>query len=57
MMTEAPGKAYRALKKLAARPGDCDADTGFSITSHVDKNLLPTQSVEKLAIDFCPHER
>ena len=39
MMTEAPGKAYRALKKLGARPGDCDDDTGFVITSHVDQSL------------------
>ena len=52
MMIEAPGKAYRALKKLGARPGDCDDDTGFVITSHVDQSLTASQSVEKLADYF-----
>lgn len=30
MMEEAPGKAYRAIKKLGARPGDCDSPLMWS---------------------------
>ena len=52
MMEEAPGKAYRAMKKLGARPGDTDMDTGFFLTSHVESNLSPKQSVERLAEYF-----
>ena len=52
MMEEAPGKAYRALKKLGARPGDCGEETGFTITSHVEQNLSPQQSVEQIADYF-----
>jgi hypothetical protein len=52
MREEAPGKAYRAIKKLGARPGDCDAETGFTLTSHVELDLTPKQSVERLAEYF-----
>ena len=52
MMEEAPGKAYRALKKLGARPGDCGEETGFTITSHVEQNLSPQQSAEQIADYF-----
>ena len=52
MMDEAPGKAYRAIKKLGARRGDCDTETGFTLTSHVEQNLSPKQSVERLAEYF-----
>ena len=52
MMQEAPGKAYRAMKKLGARPGDCDQEAGFTLTSHVDDNLTPKQSVERMADYF-----
>ena len=52
MMTEAPGKAYRAMKKLGARPGDCDLEAGFSLSSHIEQNLTPTESVERLADYF-----
>ena len=52
MMVEAPGKAYRALKKLGARPGDCGEEAGFTLTSHVEQNLTPQQSVESMADYF-----
>ena len=52
MMSEAPGKAYRAMKKLGARPGHCDLETGFSLTSHRDQNLSAKESVERLADYF-----
>jgi hypothetical protein len=52
MMTEAPGKAYRAMKKLGARPGDCDMEAGFSLTTHVEENLSPKESVERFADYF-----
>ena len=46
MMQEAPGKAYRAMKKLGARPGDMDEEAGFSLTEHVDRGLTAQQSAE-----------
>ena len=52
MMCEAPGKAYRAMKKLGARPGDCDLEAGFLLSSHIEQNLTPTESVERLADYF-----
>jgi hypothetical protein len=52
MMEEAPGKAYRAMKKLGARPGDMDQEDGFTLTSHIEENLTPKQSVERLADYF-----
>ena len=52
MMEEQPGKAYRAMRKLGARPGDCDDEAGFTLTSHVEENLTPKQSVERIADYF-----
>ena len=52
MMNEAPGKAYRAIKKLGARPGDCGEEAGFTLASHVEQNLSPQQSVERMADYF-----
>ena len=52
MMLEAPGKAYRAIKKLGASPGDADLVSGFVIASHVDQNLSAKQSAERLAEYF-----
>ena len=52
MMEEAPGKAYRAMKKMGARPGDCDDDGSFTLSQHIDDNLTPCQSVERLADYF-----
>ena len=51
-MQEAPGKAYRALKKLGASPGDADQESGFMIPSHVEQNLSAKQSAEKLGEYF-----
>ena len=52
MMLEAPGKAYRAIKKLGARPGECGEEAGFTLASHVEQNLTPQQSVESIADYF-----
>jgi hypothetical protein len=52
MKEEAPGKAYRAMRKMGARPGDCDDDGAFTLTSHVESNLSPQQSVDKMADYF-----
>ena len=52
MMLEAPGKAYRAIKRLGARPGDCGEEAGFTLASHVELNLTPQQSVERMADYF-----
>ena len=51
-MLEAPGKAYRAIKKLGVRPGDCGEEAGFTLASHVEQNLSPQQSVERMADYF-----
>ena len=52
MMQEAPGKAYRAMRKLGARPGDCDQEAGFTLTTHIEENLTAKQSVERMADYF-----
>ena len=39
MMEENPGKAYSAMKRMGARPGDCDNQGEFSIISHQNNNL------------------
>jgi hypothetical protein len=52
MMGEAPGKAYRALRKMGARPGDCEGSGSFTLTNHQDDNLTPKQSVDKMAEYF-----
>ena len=45
-----PSKAYTMLKRLGARPGDCDEMNGFSLPSHT--NLSPLQSAEVIADHF-----
>ena len=52
MMAEAPGKAYLAIKRMGARPGECDDDGSFILTQHIEDNLTPCQSVERLADYF-----
>ena len=44
MMEEHPGKAYRAMKKMGARPGDCENAGEFTIASHQNENLDIEQS-------------
>ena len=52
MMTEALGKAYKAIKKMGARPGDCGEEAGFTLASHVEQSLTPQLSVELMADYF-----
>ena len=47
-----PGKAYRCLKKMAAQPGDNQDEGSFTLTSHLDDNLTPEESIEKIAQHF-----
>ena len=42
---------YSALRKLGVRPGDQSANT-FSLPSHVERNLTPSQSAEIMADHF-----
>ena len=48
MMTQYPGRAYSALKRMGARPGDCENDGVFSIISHQNENLNIAQSNERI---------
>ena len=48
MMTENPGKAYSAMKKMGARPGDTENSGDFNIVSHQEANLSLEQSTEKI---------
>ena len=52
IMEEAPGKAYRALRKMGARPGNCNDSGTFTLTNHQDSNLTSKQSVDKMAEYF-----
>ena len=49
---QAPGKAYQAMRRMAARPGDWDDFGSFTLTSHLDNNLSPKQCVDKMANYF-----
>ena len=52
MMELDPGRAYKALKKMGARPGDCGEEGSFTLTQHIDENLTPQQSAERFADYF-----
>ena len=52
LMEDDPGRAYRSLKKLAARPGDCTDEGSFTLSSHVDENLTSAESTERIAEHF-----
>ena len=39
MTEEAPGKAYRAIKKMGARPGDCGEEAGFTLVFTGSTNI------------------
>ena len=52
LMEDDPGRAYRSLKKLAARPGDCTDEGSFTLSSHVDENLPSVESTERMAEHF-----
>ena len=52
LMEDDPGKAYKSLKKMASRPGDCTDESSFSLLSHMDENLTETESIERIADNF-----
>ena len=39
MMQEHPGRAYRALTKMGARPGDCENNQDFKVITHPKEYL------------------
>ena len=51
-MEDDPGTAYRCLKRLAAQPGDHPDEGSFTLTSHLDANLTPEQTLERIAQHF-----
>ena len=48
MMEEQPGQAYSAMKKMGARPGDCENRGDFSIASHQNENLDIKESTHRI---------
>ena len=48
MMEEQPGKAYSAMKKMGARPGDCENRGDFTIASHQNENLDIKESTNRI---------
>ena len=46
-----PGKAYSILKRLGSRPGECESED-FNIASHVELELSPQQSADRIAEHF-----
>ena len=52
LMEDDPGTAYRCLKKMAAQPGDHTDEGSFTLSSHLEDNLTPSQSIEKIAQHF-----
>ena len=51
-MKDDPGKAYRCLKRLASQPGDHADEGDFTLTAHLNENLTPEQSIERIAQHF-----
>ena len=52
LMEDDPGKAYRSYRKMSSQPGDCEDETSFTLLSHIEDNLTPTQSIERIADYF-----
>ena len=48
MINESPGRAYSAMKKMGARPGDCENSGEFSIVSHQKENLILEESTHRI---------
>ena len=47
-----PGKAFRILKTMGAKPGDCTDDGSCTLPSHQKDGLTSKQSAEKIAEYF-----
>ena len=52
LMESEPGKAYKTLKKMGAKPGDMLDDGNFSLMEHLEANLTNKESVERIATHF-----
>ena len=52
LMEDDPATAYRRLKRLAAQPGDHQDEGTFTLSSHLENNLTPEQSIERIAQHF-----
>ena len=50
LMEVDPSRAYKVLKRLAARPGDCPEDGSFNLPSH--EELTAAESADRLADHF-----
>ena len=49
---ENPGKAAKALKRVSARPGDCQQGGSFQLVNHLDENLTIEESIERFVEHF-----
>ena len=52
LKTTEPGKAYRILRNLGAQPGDCTDSSTFTLPEHLNENLSPQQSADRIAQHF-----
>ena len=48
LKTSDPAKFFKKIKKLGAKPGETQDET-FGIKEHIDDNLSPSESVERIA--------
>ena len=47
-----PGRAYKILKKMSQRPGDCSENQNFTLPGHEEEGLSAEQSAERIAQHF-----
>ena len=52
VINDDPGKAAKALKQVAACPGDCQPGGTFQLSSHLQENLTIKESIERLVVHF-----
>ena len=52
MKSTEPGKAYRILKNMGAQPGDSTDCNSFNLPEHMQENLSPKQSADRIAQYF-----
>ena len=45
-----PGQAYSLLKRMGARPGECEGGASFTLPSH--ENLTPLEAANRIAEHF-----
>ena len=52
MMNENPGKAYKTMKKIRARLGNCQSPGDFNVISHQNKNLSLEESTNSISQQY-----